>query len=75
MELKMELEDRMKKTIKGQVTWANPDMNAKCDECRHFKIDPKDRTLGKCNLVKAFTRKAGVSFLGEIAIACSKFDR
>lgn len=71
----MELKERMKKTINGQVTWANPDMNAKRDECRHFKIDPKDKKLSKCDLVKVFTRKAGALFNGEMAIAYSKFDQ
>jgi hypothetical protein len=59
----------------GQVTWANPEMKAKCKDCRHFKHDPNKPLLGKCALVKAHTKKAGVSFDGKIAIACSKFER
>jgi hypothetical protein len=71
----MELHERMTLTVKGQLTWANPEMNAKCDLCTHFKPDEKKKPLGLCALVKAHTRKKGVLFLGENAIACSKFER
>jgi hypothetical protein len=71
----MELHERMTITVKGQLTWANPDLNAKCDACTHFKVEEKIKPLGRCALVKAHTKKKGVPFNGEIATACSKFDR
>ena len=71
----MELQERMTKTILGQLTWISPEMNAKCEDCRHFKIDPSKKPLGKCALVKAHTKKVGASFDGKFAIACSKFER
>ena len=71
----MELQERMTKTILGQLTWANPEMNAKCEDCQHFKGEVGKAPLGKCALVKAHTKKVGASFDGKIAIACSKFER
>jgi len=75
MGLNMELQERINMTKLGQVTWANPEMKAKCESCRHFKKDPNKPLLGKCALVKAHTKKVGASFDGKVAIACSKFER
>lgn len=69
----MQLQERMSMTVIGQVTWANPEMNAKCSECDHYQIDPIKRDRGVCALVKAFTKKKGKLYKGENAVACSKF--
>jgi len=71
----MEIQERINITKQGQLTWANPDIGAKCEECSHFKNDPAKPPLGKFALVKAHTRKVGKSFDGRFAIACSKFLR
>lgn len=71
----MELEERISKTLKGQLTWANPDLKANCEDCAHFKGEVGKLPLGRCALVKAHTRKVGIPFDGKIAIACSKFER
>jgi hypothetical protein len=71
------IEDRIMMTHKGQVTWAQPSIGAKCASCAHYfdgkVVRGKNKGFGRCALVKAHTRKAGVLFDGEKATACSMF--
>lgn len=62
----MELAERMRKTVLGQVTWADPDIGKKCWECKNYK-------RGICTLVRVVSGKTGVKYDGKRAIACSKF--
>ena len=70
----------MAKTVKGQVTWADPSKNMKCTSCKHLSRIPThemgaDKRLAhRCNLVKLHTKKNGVAFNGNLAIACSMFS-
>lgn len=74
-----DLQDRMSKTVLGQVTWANPDLGKKCFQCKHIKVHPKPssdgRKMHQCALVKVHMRKPGVPFDGNNAIACSMFSQ
>ena len=76
----MELQERMSKTVKGQVTWADPDKGRKCISCKHLsrlpthKVGADKRACHKCDLVKLHTKKDGVAFNGNLAIACSMFS-
>lgn len=75
----MDLEQRMKLTIKGQLTWADPDRNdgARCNICKHFARSERVTVKGNgvCALVEAHTKKRGLPFFGDMAIGCSKFQR
>lgn len=75
----MSLEERMKMTVKGQVTWADPGRNsgARCDACRHFARLARANAKGNgvCALVQAHTRKPGLPFFGDQAFGCSIFER
>jgi hypothetical protein len=76
----MELQERMAKTVKGQVTWADPSKGMKCKSCKHLSRVPlhenrSDKRLNhRCDLVKLHTKKKGVPFNGDLAIACSMFS-
>ncbi len=72
------LEERMKKTVLGQVTWAEPEMNARCAACAYWaeKRTVKGVRLGVCKLVKVHSPEMNtVAFAGQDAIACPKFLR
>ena len=77
----MDVQERMAKTVKGQVTWANPDLGKKCSGCAHIqKVPraelPKNPLIGvdhRCGLVKVHTGKKGEAFNARTAIACNKF--
>jgi hypothetical protein len=71
----MQLEDRMKLTVPGQVTWADPSKNAKCLTCDHVSRLPVKEKTGThvCQLTKAHTRKRGIAFTAGNAIACSMY--
>lgn len=75
----MDIEKRMTMTVKGQLTWADPDRNggARCDACKHFArlAHAKKSGNGVCHLVEAHTKKPGLPFFGDQAIGCSKFER
>ena len=76
----MELQERMSKTVKGQVTWADPDKGMKCKACKHLvrvpshEVGSDKRLCHRCALVKLHTKKNGVPFNGDLAIACSMFS-
>ena len=72
----MTLEERMLKTVPGQVTWANPELGKNCKDCKHCLPHPKPKPQrgDRCDLVRVMTRKIGNSFNGSTAIACSKFE-
>lgn len=72
----MELQERMQKTVAGQVTWADPDKGMKCSACRHIKRHerPKPHKPDQCALVWVHMRRKGEPFDAKTAIACSKFE-
>jgi hypothetical protein len=76
---KLELQDRMAKTVKGQVSWADPEKGMKCISCKHLsrvpphKIGADKRLAHRCDLVKLHSKKDGAAFNGNLAIACSMF--
>lgn len=75
----MELQERMAKTVKGQVTWADPSKGMKCTSCKHLsrvpahEVGADKRACHRCDLVKLHTKKKGMAFNGSLAIACSMF--
>lgn len=73
----MDLQERMAKTVAGQVTWANPELGMKCRSCRHCSRLPHSEKTGThiCELVKLHTKKRGVAFDPDRAIACTMFTR
>jgi hypothetical protein len=72
----MELEERMKLTTTGQVTWADPEKGMKCSACKHIKRHPKPRPFrpDQCGLVWAHMHRQGEPLDAKKAIACSKFE-
>lgn len=77
----MDLAERMTLTVKGQVTWANPELNKKCISCEHIQKVPASELnqyvlpgmTHRCALVKAHTHKRGVIFNASKAVACSMY--
>lgn len=72
----MDLQERMAKTVEGQVTWADPEIGQRCSACRHLQRHPKPRPFkpDQCRLVLAHSRRQGAAFDGRQAIACPKFE-
>jgi hypothetical protein len=72
----MELQERMEKTVAGQVTWADPTRGKTCNDCRHSARHPKpkEHKPDVCNLVKIHTGKIGEPYAARKAIACSMFS-
>lgn len=72
-----DLQARMRVTRPGQVTWARPDLGQYCATCRHLGHVRKKRdetTVARCGMVRAITKKDGVEFKVDGAIACSKYE-
>jgi len=71
----MELQERINMTIKGQLTWANPDLGKKCIQCAHISPahKPVERKRHVCSLVRLHTGKKGVPYDAIYATACNKF--
>lgn len=71
-----DLEERRRLTVLGQVTWAEPEMGARCADCAYWEAQ-KVRNgvkVGTCGLVLVHApRMKLVAFAGESAIACPKF--
>lgn len=74
-----DLQDRMSRTVVGQVTWADPDKGMKCISCKHVRKHPSPPSNGyrkyQCRLVFSHTRKQGHPFDAEKAIACTMFQQ
>ncbi len=72
----MELQERMAKTVLGQLTWANPELGKTCAECKHCATHPKPREFrpNVCQLVKVHTGRVGLPFMASKAIACGKYE-
>lgn len=72
-----DLEERMRLTVLGQVTWAEPEKEARCAACAYWaqKSVRNGVEMGFCNLVKAHSRMKQHLFAGQEAIACSQFLR
>ena len=72
----MELQERMAKTVEGQLTWADPSLGKTCADCKHREAHPKPREFKPdiCTLVKIHTKKIGVPFMARKAIACGKYE-
>jgi hypothetical protein len=72
----VELQDRMRMTVDGQVTWADPSKEAKCSSCRHIGKHKKPKLFkeDQCKLVFLISRQHGVPFDAKKAIACSKYE-
>lgn len=74
----MELPERMQKTVKGQVTWAKPELGKTCAQCKWRTKHPKPklapRVEDQCRLVFVHSKKPGVPFNANTAIACSMFE-
>lgn len=71
------LPERMKLHVLGQITWPEPKLGRRCNECRHFLNSAlKTEGKGRCDLVRAHGGKGalGVGFTGKKAIACPQFD-
>ena len=71
-----DLAERMSKTVKGQLTWADLDRKEKCLSCKHIGRHPKPKLNADyvCTLVKVHTGRVGEPFNAARAIACSKFE-
>jgi len=72
----MGLAERMNATVPGQVTWANPDLGRRCNECIHIQLAsrPSQHNRHVCGLVKLVSGRSGVNLNAHRAIACSKFE-
>ena len=72
----MELSERMMKTVDGQVTWAEPKLGKTCAQCRWRIPHPKPKPMmeDRCELVFVHSKKQGLPFNAERAIACSMFE-
>ena len=72
----MDLQERMSKTVPGQVTWANPEIGQRCSACKYVQRHdkPKHPLTDQCKLVFMVSRRHGVPFNAKQAIACSKFE-
>lgn len=74
----VDLAKRMHLTKPGQVTWASPGSGKWCSDCRWFELHNKlagnGQPQGRCGKVLEVTRKKGVLFIGQDAIACSVFE-
>jgi hypothetical protein len=69
------LAERMALHVAGQITWPEPALGLTCDSCRHFDRDRvKTAGRGRCRLVAAHQKTAGVVFAGT-ATACPKHQR
>lgn len=58
------LEERMRKTQAGQVTWAEPALRLKCESCHHLvnlKMK-KGEILGQCDKVYVMQNKWSAHF-------------
>lgn len=70
-----ELAKRMLQYTNGQVTWPEPEIGKYCSACRFFyTADTKTVGRGRCDLVRGHHGSPGVSFSGEKAMACPKFE-
>jgi len=78
MEFRMNLQERMQKTVSGQAAWADPTLGKTCSECRWCVRHPKPKKMPKledqCQKVFVHSSKPGVPFNAKLAIACSLFS-
>lgn len=74
------LEQRMARTAPGQLTWAEPKLNATCFDCKHFTTneDEVHRSLpdgkGICKACYVHGQKKPKPYRGA-AIACPQLER
>jgi hypothetical protein len=69
------LDQRMRLTRPGQVTWAQPALGRKCTDCQHYCFSGDDPAAGGiCALVRTISRRHGPFFQGAEAWACSMFQ-
>lgn len=74
----MDIAERLARTRPGQLSTVRPDLGNYCTQCRHLGPIREKKNAGnvaRCSLVKAHTKKDGVEFLVDSAIACIKFER
>ena len=74
----MDLAERMKITVPGQLTWARPDLGKKCIDCKWCGGHPRPKHSSplrdQCKLVFIHTKTRGVPFDAKLASACSMFS-
>ena len=70
-----DLANRIDLFTKGQLTWPEPELKARCQGCAQFSLTgDKNKAIGRCVKVKAMHGVDGFAFDGEAAIACPQFE-
>lgn len=65
-----DLAARMRLFKPGQITWPEPELQQRCNMCRHAEWAPKNKI--RCGLVRARHKTQAVAFDPQ-AVACSQF--
>lgn len=72
-EVRTELAARMALHLPGQVTWPEPQLRKRCEDCTHLQLFDSPAGKGRCALVMAHHKVKGANFDVSGAIACPQF--
>lgn len=72
-EVRTELAARMALHLPGQLTWPEPNLRRRCEDCAHVQLFDAPAGKARCGLVMAHHKVKGAAFELGGAIACPQF--